>query len=153
VSDYQLFDALPPTVEAALRASIERFGVLVPIVTDQHGNVIDGHHRKRIADELKVKYRVDLMNVDGDEQAREIARTLNADRRQLTDLSMFNWVVIGAQTETRQPTGVVPAFDPPFEWVHRLVGQAKEAGCRVHLKPNLRRTWWLNEYPDFGGAS
>lgn len=26
---------------------------------------------------------------------------------------------------------------PPFEWVARLVAQAREAGCRVHLKPNL----------------
>lgn len=53
------------------------------------------------------------------------------------DLSMFDWVVIGAQTETRQPHGVVPAFAPAFEWVADLVVQAREAGCRVHLKPNL----------------
>ncbi|MGW4663224.1 DUF5131 family protein [Streptosporangium sandarakinum] len=56
---------------------------------------------------------------------------------EFTDLSMFDWVVIGAQTETRQPSGVVPAFAPPFEWVARIVAQAREAGCRVHLKPNL----------------
>ncbi|MET9150001.1 DUF5131 family protein [Streptomyces griseoflavus] len=56
---------------------------------------------------------------------------------EFTDLSMFDWVVIGAQTETRQPGGTVPAFAPPFEWVARLVAQAREAGCRVHLKPNL----------------
>ncbi|MGW7688898.1 DUF5131 family protein [Streptomyces asiaticus] len=56
---------------------------------------------------------------------------------EFTDLSMFDWVVIGAQTETRQPTGTVPAFAPLFEWVARIVAQAREAGCRVHLKPNL----------------
>lgn len=56
---------------------------------------------------------------------------------EFTDLSMFDWVVIGAQTETRQPSGTVPAFAPPFEWVARIVAQAREAGCRVHLKPNL----------------
>lgn len=56
---------------------------------------------------------------------------------EFTDLSVFDWVVIGAQTETRQPDGVVPAFAPPFEWVARIVAQAREAGCRVHLKPNL----------------
>lgn len=54
-----------------------------------------------------------------------------------TDLSMFDWVVIGAQTATRQPGGSVPAFAPPFEWVARIVAQAREAGCKVHLKPNL----------------
>ncbi|MEU8275710.1 DUF5131 family protein [Microbispora bryophytorum] len=56
---------------------------------------------------------------------------------EFTDLSMFDWVVIGAQTETRQPNGTVPAFAPPFEWVARIVAQAREAGCKVHLKPNL----------------
>ncbi|MEV8477862.1 DUF5131 family protein [Streptomyces sp. NPDC051173] len=56
---------------------------------------------------------------------------------EFTDLSVFDWVVIGAQTETRQPSGLVPAFAPPFDWVARIVVQAREAGCRVHLKPNL----------------
>lgn len=53
------------------------------------------------------------------------------------DLSMFDWVVIGAQTATRQPGGRVESFSPPFEWVARLVAQARDAGCRIHLKPNL----------------
>lgn len=56
---------------------------------------------------------------------------------EFTDLSMFDWIVIGAQTATRQPDGSVAAFAPPFEWVARIVAQAREAGCRVHLKPNL----------------
>lgn len=56
---------------------------------------------------------------------------------EFTDLSMFDWVVIGAQTATRQPDGDVPAFAPPFDWVARIYAQAREAGCKVHLKPNL----------------
>jgi protein gp37 len=69
---------------------------------------------------------------------------------EFTDLSVFDWVVIGAQTETRQPDGHVPAFAPPFEWVARTVVQALDAGCRVHLKPNLRTApgmQWLDQYP------
>lgn len=69
---------------------------------------------------------------------------------EFSDLSMFDWVVIGAQTETRQPDGVVPAFAPPFDWVARIVVQAREAGCRVHLKPNLRSgpgMQFPDEYP------
>lgn len=54
-----------------------------------------------------------------------------------TDLSMFDWVVIGSQTATEQPDGRVEAVAPPFDWVARLVAQAREAGCRVYLKPNL----------------
>jgi protein gp37 len=54
-----------------------------------------------------------------------------------TDLSMFDWVVIGSQSATDQPDGHVDEFAPPFEWVSRLVDQAREAGCRIYLKPNL----------------
>jgi protein gp37 len=70
---------------------------------------------------------------------------------EFTDLSVFDWVVIGAQTQTQQPSGTVPAFAPPFEWVARIVAQAREAGCRVHLKPNLfdgkPGMQRINEYP------
>jgi protein gp37 len=53
------------------------------------------------------------------------------------DLSMFDWVVIGSQTATIQPDGVEDEYAPPFEWVARLVAQAREAGCKIYLKPNL----------------
>ena len=56
---------------------------------------------------------------------------------EFTDLSMFDWVVIGAQSATRQPDGYVPEFAPPFDWVMRIVAQAREAGCRIYMKPNL----------------
>jgi hypothetical protein len=68
---FQEMPALDPATEAALRASIERFGVLVPVVRDQHGRTIDGHHRARIADELGVAYPSDTVQVDDDDQARE----------------------------------------------------------------------------------
>jgi hypothetical protein len=66
------------------------------------------------------------------------------------DLSMFDWVVIGAQTETRQPGGIVAAFSPPVDWFSELLVQARKAKCRVHVKPNLIRNpgmEWPNEYP------
>jgi hypothetical protein len=47
------------------------------------------------------------------------------------------WGEGGAQSATNQPSGRVSAFAPPFEWVSRIVAQACEAGCRIHLKPNL----------------
>jgi protein gp37 len=56
-----------------------------------------------------------------------------------TDLSMFDWIVIGAQSATNQPDGVghVKEFAPQLEWVARIIAQAREAGCRVYCKPNL----------------
>jgi len=65
-----------------------------------------------------------------------------------TDLSMFDWVVIGAQTQTMQPDGPVPGFQPEPRWVTRILHQAAEAGVSVHLKPNMTRfRAWLNQYP------
>jgi len=81
---FQMFPALEPATEAALRASIDRFGVLVPVHQDQHGRTLDGHHRQRIADELGVVYQVNVVEVADDDEAAEIARTLNTDRRHLT---------------------------------------------------------------------
>lgn len=85
IAPLQLFDALPAHIEDALRASIQRFGVLVPVVKDQHGRTVDGHHRSRIAAELGVTYVTQTVTVTDEDEAREIARTLNADRRQLTE--------------------------------------------------------------------
>lgn len=70
---------------------------------------------------------------------------------EFSDLSMFDWVVIGAQTETRQPDGFEPAFAPPAEWVVRITQQAIDAGCKVHWKENLKSNPgmdWLDQYPE-----
>jgi protein gp37 len=58
---------------------------------------------------------------------------------EFTDLSMFDWIVIGAQSATEQPSpvGYVKEFHPKFEWIARLTAQAHEAGCKVYHKPNL----------------
>ena len=53
------------------------------------------------------------------------------------DLSWCDLVVIGAQSETFQPHGHVPAFAPKWEWVVDLVAQARAAKVPVYLKPNL----------------
>jgi protein gp37 len=69
---------------------------------------------------------------------------------EFTDLGMFDWVVIGAQTETNQPWGKVPAKGPEETWVKRLMVQARKAGCKIHLKPNLKPYYfgpWVDEYP------
>jgi ParB-like nuclease domain len=83
-AEVQIWPALDDATEAALRTSIERFGVIVPVVHDQHGRILDGHHRTRLADELGVDYEVQVREVADENEFRAIARTLNADRRHLT---------------------------------------------------------------------
>ncbi len=80
----QPFANLDAETEAALRASIVRFGVIIPVVKDQHGRILDGNQRARIADDLGATFEEIIVKVENDEEAREYARTLNADRRHLT---------------------------------------------------------------------
>lgn len=107
------------------------------------GTSVDEQKRVRIAEDA-------FRQIDG-VKVKWLSLEPLKEPLEFTDLSMFDWVVIGAQTETRQPSGVVPAFAPPFEWVARIVAQAREAGCRVHLKPNLSNgrpgMQMPNEYP------
>jgi hypothetical protein len=64
------------------------------------------------------------------------------ERLIFSSLDMFDWVVIGAQSA--QGT-TVPEIQPPWAWVEHLIRQARDAGCRVYLKPNL--TVRPKEYP------
>jgi ParB-like chromosome segregation protein Spo0J len=81
---FQPFPDLSPEIEAALRASIERFGVIVPIVKDQNGRILDGNHRARLAAEVGIVPDEIIVKIADEAEAREYARTLNADRRHLT---------------------------------------------------------------------
>ena len=63
------------------------------------------------------------------------------ERLTFTSLEMFDWVVIGAASKSTQ----TPEFQPPWEWVEHLLSQARAAGCRVYIKPNLKSR--PQEYP------
>lgn len=86
MTTFQVMPALDAATDAALRDSIREHGILVPIVKDQDGNVLDGHHRERIAAELGVECPGEIKHVRDEDHAWELARTLNEDRRQLLDI-------------------------------------------------------------------
>jgi ParB-like chromosome segregation protein Spo0J/plasmid stabilization system protein ParE len=71
----------------ALKADIARRGVVVPVVEDQHGNLLDGHHRRRAAAELGIDCPVEIRTVADDADAREVALILNVLRRQMGPLA------------------------------------------------------------------
>jgi protein gp37 len=93
------------------------------------GTSVDEQKRVRIAERAFTELPDDVTKWLSLEPLREPL--------EFTDLSMFDWIVIGAQTATRQPDGIVPSFAPPFDWVDRIYRQAREAGCAIHMKPNL----------------
>ena len=83
----QLFPDLRPEEYAALKADIAERGMLIPVEVDQDGQVLDGHHRLRIAGELSVEApTVQRHMADDDERVSHII-ALNLRRRHLDDVS------------------------------------------------------------------
>lgn len=80
------FQLLPPlTVEQRdlLRQSIKENGVLEPVVFDEDGEILDGHHRVEIAEELGIEYPRRVID-DLDRPSKHMyALTVNVARRQL----------------------------------------------------------------------
>lgn len=124
---YQLFDALDPATEAALKASIRRFGVIVPVVMDQRGRIIDGHHRKRIADELGLRCEIRTRRVRSDDEALELARTLNEDRRHL-DRDQRRQVVGDLAAAGHSVRAIAGAVGAPKSTVQDDIAQLSESG-------------------------
>lgn len=82
---YQLLPPLSEEEMAALRADIQAHGVQVPIELDEEGNVLDGHHRLRICQELGIKDYASIIRpgLSEDEKLEHVLR-LNLIRRHLS---------------------------------------------------------------------
>lgn len=82
---------MPPLSEReykALKASIEKNGVLVPVEVDKDtGELLDGHHRMRICEELAIDAPKVYRSFEKDEDRKEHALTLNLMRRHLGPIS------------------------------------------------------------------
>jgi site-specific DNA-methyltransferase (adenine-specific)/site-specific DNA-methyltransferase (cytosine-N4-specific) len=77
---------LPSEQYEALRDNIAVNGVLVPILVDGDGpvrGVIDGNHRRRVAEELGYECPEIIKDGLSDQEKRTLARALNLARRQL----------------------------------------------------------------------
>jgi len=82
---YQLLPELPSWEFESLKESIRRHGVLLPVVKDERGVTIDGHHRERACRELGIT-DFPVMTLAGLSEAekRDHALLLNLVRRKLT---------------------------------------------------------------------
>ena len=82
-SPYQLLPPLADTELAELAADISENGVIVPVLVDEEGVVIDGHHRQQIADDLGIDYPVQVVAGLTEAEKRDRALSLNLHRRHL----------------------------------------------------------------------
>lgn len=84
MNDYQVMPPLSDEEYAELKSDIAARGVMVPIEFDEHGNVLDGHHRLMICNELEIKDYPKVVRAGMTEsEKRTHARKLNMARRQL----------------------------------------------------------------------
>jgi ParB-like chromosome segregation protein Spo0J len=83
IPPYQLLPPLTGDEYAGLKADIQTNGVLVPITVDQHGVIIDGHHRGKIAAELGIPCPRQAQVFASDEERHNTALGLNLKRRHL----------------------------------------------------------------------
>lgn len=80
---YQIMPGMDAEQYAELKEDVRRNGVLVPIEYDQHGNIIDGHHRMRVVAELHAEgYDVDVPPA--------ITRTYQDEESKLRFIVAFN---------------------------------------------------------------
>lgn len=86
MSGQVLFQALPPLAPDEYRAledSILAHGVQVPIVVDENGTVIDGHHRQKITNHHGLPCPSVTKSGYTEAEKRTLALSLNIDRRHL----------------------------------------------------------------------
>jgi transposase-like protein len=81
---YQLLPPLDEEQRHLLRQSIQKSGVLEPVVFDEDGEILDGHHRVEIAEELDIDYPRRVVADLDEEGKRRYAITTNVARRQLS---------------------------------------------------------------------
>src|SRR5262245_22374308 len=87
---YRLMDPLTPEERAWLKESVREHGVLVPGLKDEHGAVLEGHHRIELVAELRAEGvqvpdpAVIIRPGLSEAEKRALVRQLNLARRHLT---------------------------------------------------------------------
>ena len=80
---YQLFNKLCKEEYAALETDIVKRGVQVAVEVDENGDVLDGHHRKEIADKHGLPFETVTRKLKTEQEKREHVIKLNLARRHL----------------------------------------------------------------------
>lgn len=80
---FQNMPPLSPEEYSELEASIREHGIQVPIIVDESGVVVDGHHRQKIAEHLGIDCPKRVLSSKSDSEKRTLALSLNVHRRHL----------------------------------------------------------------------
>src|SRR5262249_30623189 len=83
---YQVFEPLSGEAYAALKRDIEKHGIRIPVEVDEEGNILDGHNRARIAEELSITYKKVVRKFKTEAEKIEYAVKANLLRRHVGPL-------------------------------------------------------------------
>lgn len=89
---YQMFDELSETEYARLKEDIRRRGILIPIEVDENGEILDGHHRGRIADELGIEAPTVVRSGWSEDEKRRHIYAVNTFRRHVSKPKRLPWI-------------------------------------------------------------
>jgi hypothetical protein len=87
LNSYQKMPPLSEEILAALKADIAENGVRTPVDIDEKGNILDGHHRVQIAQELGIDYPTRVVEGLSEDQKLEHVFAVNLHRRHLGPIS------------------------------------------------------------------
>jgi ParB-like chromosome segregation protein Spo0J len=119
---FNLLPDLTPWTYDALKESIRRWGVIVPVIKDENGNIIDGRQRARACEELGIKdYPVLTLAGLTDDEKRDHAFILNLVRRRLNQQQMRE--LIAAELK-RSP-------DLSDNWLSQILGTTDKTVATV----------------------
>lgn len=98
------YQFLPPLSDAeyeALREDIAQNGMRHPILVDEKGKILDGHHRARIAAELGFKPERETLHGLTEVEKRDVAFKMNVARRHLDTAAKRAVVVASLKADPR----------------------------------------------------
>lgn len=75
-----------------MKESVAKFGRLVPIIKDAHGNIIDGLHRKEIDPKWDEEFSIKLDNITGPVQLLLARMNVNLCRRSISAEEKTAWL-------------------------------------------------------------
>jgi ParB-like chromosome segregation protein Spo0J len=84
MGNYQFLPSLTLEEYEALRESIRENGVIEPVIVDEKGAIIDGHHRVKACEELGIEYPTRALHDLSEEQKQDLSLELNLTGRDLT---------------------------------------------------------------------
>jgi hypothetical protein len=135
---FQVMPDLSADEYADLRTDIKKRGVMVPVEYDEHGNVLDGHHRVRICKEIGIKDFPKIIRKGLDEAGkRSHARALNLMRRHL-DAADRRKLIEDQLRDTPEASNRKIAAALGVD--HKTVGTVRTAAQSTGEIPQLKKT-------------